>query len=33
MNQDLLQKLAVAKKIMDKQTEMPRGNSPMSVYP
>ena len=31
MNQDLLQKLAVAKKIMDKQTEMPRGNSPMSV--
>lgn len=31
MNQDLLQKLAVAKKIMDKQTEMPRGNSPMSI--
>ncbi len=31
MNQDLFQKLAVAKKIMDKQNEMPRGNSPMSI--
>lgn len=31
MNENLLQKLAVAKKIMDKQTEIPRGNSPMSV--
>jgi len=31
MNQDLFQKLAVAKKIMDKQNEIPRGNSPMSI--
>ena len=31
MNQDLYQKLAVAKKIMDKQTGIPRGQSPMNI--